>query len=159
MPQLASDLRIQVRYNAACAAAMAGCGQGKDADKLDAQERARLRQQALDWLRADIKAYQQSMQIAGDKGGPTIAKRMQHWLQDDDFAGVRGAASLGKLPEAERKEWHKLWEEVEALRKRAAHPPNTPNAAPSWNTLDPEKRESGGCTRAAKQIPYKTRSA
>ena len=45
------------RYNAACTAALAGCGQGVDADKLDAKERARLRQQALDWLRADLKAY------------------------------------------------------------------------------------------------------
>jgi hypothetical protein len=46
-------------------------------------------------------------------------KRMQHWLQDADFTGVRGPKSLAQLPEAERKEWQKLWEEVEALRMRA----------------------------------------
>jgi hypothetical protein len=44
---------------------------------------------------------------------------MQHWQQDTDFAGVRGDA-LDKLPQAERQEWRKLWEDVEALRKRAA---------------------------------------
>ena len=28
--------------------------------------------------------------------------------------------ALAKLPEAKRQEWHKLWDDVEALRKRAA---------------------------------------
>jgi hypothetical protein len=42
----------QYRYNAACCAALAAGGQGKDADKLDDKERARLREQACDWLRA-----------------------------------------------------------------------------------------------------------
>ena len=72
-PQLADDLNAQHRYNAACAAALAGCGQGVDADKLDAKERARLRQQALDWLRADLKAYQQVLEKSAGKAGPAIA--------------------------------------------------------------------------------------
>ena len=49
-PALADDLNNQHRYNAACAAALAGCGQGKDAAELPAEESARLRKQALDWL-------------------------------------------------------------------------------------------------------------
>jgi hypothetical protein len=40
---LADDLSSQHRYNAACAAALAGCGQGKDADDLSEQEHARWR--------------------------------------------------------------------------------------------------------------------
>ena len=102
-PKLADDLNAQHRYNAACAAALAGCGQGVDADKLDAKERARLRQQALDWLRADLKAYQQVLEKSAGKAGPAIAQRMQHWLKDDDFAGVRGEEALAKLPESERR--------------------------------------------------------
>jgi serine/threonine protein kinase/Flp pilus assembly protein TadD len=127
-PQLADDLNAQHRYNAACAAARAGCGRGEDADKLDAKERARLRQQALDWLRADLKAYRQAMDKSAGKAGPMIAQRMRHWLQDSDFACLRGTESLAKLPEVERKDWQKLWEEVEALRQRAA---KTPRAASS----------------------------
>src|SRR5437763_2953473 len=49
-PALAADPRTSVHYNAACAAALAGCGQGKDADQSDEKERGRLRRQALDWL-------------------------------------------------------------------------------------------------------------
>jgi tetratricopeptide (TPR) repeat protein len=111
-PKLADDLNAQPRYNAACAAALAGCGQGKDADKLDSKERARLRQQALDWLRADLKAYRQAMEKSAGKAGPLIAQQMQHWLQDSDFAGVRGDKALAKLPEDERVLWRKVWADV-----------------------------------------------
>jgi hypothetical protein len=45
---------------------------------------------------------------------------MQHWLGDPDFAGVRDAQALAKLPEEERKDWLQLWEEVAALRHKAA---------------------------------------
>ena len=114
-PQLAGDLNAQHRYDAACSAALAGCGQGKDADKLDSKERVRLRQQALDWLRADLKAYRQMMEKSAGKAGPTIAQRMQHWLQDGDFSSVRGDKALAKLPESERRDWQQLWASVAAL--------------------------------------------
>ncbi len=39
-PRLTGEQPSAHRYNAACAAALAGCGQGKDADHLDAQESA-----------------------------------------------------------------------------------------------------------------------
>src|SRR5262249_18294648 len=111
-PKLADDLTAGHRYDAAGAAALAGCGQGKDADKLDAKERERLRQQALDWLRADLKAYRQLMDKSSGKARPEIAQRLQHyWLSDDDFNGVRGDA-LSKLPEAERQSWQQLWADV-----------------------------------------------
>jgi Flp pilus assembly protein TadD len=122
-PKLADDLKTPHRYHAACAATLAGCGQGKDADKLDAKDRARLRQQALDWLRARLKSNRQVMEKNADDASPKIAQRMQHWLQNTDFAGVRGPEALARLPEAERKEWQKLWEEVEELRQRAGGKP------------------------------------
>jgi tetratricopeptide (TPR) repeat protein len=115
-PPLADDLNMQHRYNAACAAALAGCGQGEDAEKLDTKERVRLRQQALGWLRADLKAYRQVLDKSSGKAKPAIAQLMQHWLKDTDFAGVRGSDALAKLPEAERQQWQKLWQEVESLR-------------------------------------------
>lgn len=122
-PKLANDLNAQHRYNAACAAALAGCGEGADADKSEAQERARLRQQALDWLKADLKAYREVMGQSAGKAGPAIAQQMQHWLHDADFAGVRGTESLTRLPEVDREEWKKLWKDVEALRQQAVQQP------------------------------------
>jgi serine/threonine-protein kinase len=118
-PQLADDLRGQFRYNAACAAALAGCGQGKDASQSDDQKRARLRRQALEWLRADLAVYRRDIENAPDRAGPAVRERMQHWQQDQDFAGIRGPEALAKLPEAERQEWQKLWRDVADTLARA----------------------------------------
>src|SRR5262249_11379811 len=90
LPELADDLQFQPRYNAACVAALVGCGQGKNADHTDAKERARLRHQALEGLRADLAAYRRLLDKQPDKPHRGVAERMQHWQQDKDFAGVRG---------------------------------------------------------------------
>jgi serine/threonine-protein kinase len=121
-PKLADDLQQPHRYNAACAAALAGCGQGKDADQTDIKERLRLRQQTLDWLSADLAAYRNLLDKESEKAGPEIVKRMQYWQQDKDFALLREAKALYNLPEAERIVWGKFWAEVEELRQKAAKP-------------------------------------
>jgi tetratricopeptide (TPR) repeat protein len=115
------DLSVgEVRYNAACAAALAGCGQGKDAAGLGDPERARLRGQALAWLRAELDDQRQRLDNEPAKARPTVLQQMQHWPRDADLAGVRGAEALARLPEAERADWQKLWADVETLRRRAA---------------------------------------
>ena len=120
-PALAQDPRTHDRYNAACAAALAGCGQGQDAGGLSDRERARLRQQALDWLKEDLRAWGQLLEAQPDQTR-AAAGRLAHWLKDPDFAGVRGEQALAKLPAAERAAWQRLWKEVQALRQRAVRP-------------------------------------
>jgi serine/threonine protein kinase/Flp pilus assembly protein TadD len=124
-PKLADDMKHAHRYNAACAAALAGCGQGQDADKLDDAERAKLRRQTLDWLTADLAAWAKMADKAETR--PKVQKSMQHWQQDPDLAGVRDAAALAKLPEAERAAWQKLWAGAADLSKH----PKAPEAAPA----------------------------
>ncbi len=59
--------------------------------------------------------------ILPDPGVRTQAVQvLTHWREDDDLAGVRDADALAKLPDAERQEWQKLWQEVEALCKQPA---------------------------------------
>jgi tetratricopeptide (TPR) repeat protein len=108
------------RYDAACAAALAGCGQGKDADKLDSEQCARLRRQALDWLRADLEAWGRLLDQEPDKAraAARVIKDLQHWLVDPDFAGVRGPEALAKLPKAERQPWQQLWGDVADMLAR-----------------------------------------
>jgi serine/threonine protein kinase/Tfp pilus assembly protein PilF len=112
-------LVIPNRYNAACAAARAGCGLGKDADQLDDQGRARLRRQALDWLRADLHAKGLLLDKDSNNDGPAVLAQMRLWPADPDFSGVRGPEALAKLPEAERQPWQKLWTDVANLVNRA----------------------------------------
>jgi serine/threonine-protein kinase len=118
-PGLAGDPQAGHRYNAACAAALAGCGRGQDAAGLGEKERARLRQQALDWLRADLGAWRRLLEKGPAENRPVIAGQLAHWLEDPDFAGVRGSEALARLPEAERQPWRGLWDEVADVLARA----------------------------------------
>src|SRR5262249_40931901 len=67
------------RYDAGCAAALAGCGTGEDAAKLTDADRAALRKQALAWLRADLDAWVGRLNADPGKAGPVVAKQMQLW--------------------------------------------------------------------------------
>jgi tetratricopeptide (TPR) repeat protein len=112
-PELADDLQKGRRYNAACLAAQAGCGKGKDADQPTEEQRADLRRKALAWLRADLAAWRQQLEKDPDRARPAVRQQMQHWQRDGDLAGVRGTDALAKLPEAERRAWQEFWADVE----------------------------------------------
>jgi hypothetical protein len=117
-PSLASAAN-GLRYDAACAAAAAGCGDGKDAAKVSEGELAAFRQQALDWLQTDLNAWRGLLDKDPNKGRRTVAQSMQHWLRDPDFKGVRGSDALARLPEAERQPWRQFWGDVQVLLDRA----------------------------------------
>jgi hypothetical protein len=121
-PGLAADLRAGHRYHAARAAALASVGKGEDAAKLDDRERADLRKQALDWLRADLALW--SKRAGGDDPNDRagVQKQLEHWQTDPDLAGVRDKDALGKLLADEQKAWRKLWDDVSAVLKRASEP-------------------------------------
>jgi hypothetical protein len=118
-PQLADDLKTTHRYNAACAAALAATGQGTDVAKLDDQEKARLRQQALDWLRADLALRSKQLQTGQPADRAAVQMVLQHWQKDTDLAGLRDAAALAKLLAEERAVCERLWADVAAVLKKA----------------------------------------
>jgi tetratricopeptide (TPR) repeat protein len=118
-PRLADDLGKQHRYNAACAGALAGCGQGEEAAKLKDEEKSKLRRQARDWLQADLDSYTKILKAGNVRSVMPVIQRMAHWQQDADFAGVREFKELTKLPGEEKQAWQKLWTEVQRLHKDA----------------------------------------
>jgi tetratricopeptide (TPR) repeat protein/serine/threonine protein kinase len=113
-PQVAEDLQAKHRYNAACAAALAGCGQGQDAAQLNESARVNWRRQTLQWLRADLAL--RTRQLESDK--PEVQRALRHWQEDRDLAGIRDKSALARLPEAERQAWQKLWADVAATLVR-----------------------------------------
>jgi serine/threonine-protein kinase len=121
-PKLADDLNASHRYDAARSAALAAAGQGADAAQLDAKERTRLRQQALDWLRADLALRRQQLESGKPADRATAHWWLRHWQMDPDLAGLRDPAALAKLPAAERAACAKLWADVAALLKKAETP-------------------------------------
>jgi tetratricopeptide (TPR) repeat protein len=118
--KLADGRKAGHRYNAACFAALAGCGKGEDAAKLDAKEKARLRQQARAWLQADLTLRSKQLQSGKAADRAEIRATMRHWRHDADLAGVRDKEGLARLPKEERAAWGKLWAEVDALLAKAA---------------------------------------
>jgi Flp pilus assembly protein TadD len=113
-PKLADDLQARHRYTAACAATLAAAGEGADATQLEETERARLRRQALGWLRADLALWSKQMK-AGPRAQAMAGLVLRLWQQDPDLAGVRDPKLLAMLPPAERQHWRQFWKEVEAL--------------------------------------------
>jgi tetratricopeptide (TPR) repeat protein len=116
-PRLGDDLRTGLRFEAASAAALAGCGRGQDDPPPSETRKAELRRQALDWLKLDLTL--RSQQLATADARKDVARAMTRWSTALDLGGVRDSEALAKLPDAEREEWRALWADVEALLKRA----------------------------------------
>jgi hypothetical protein len=81
--------------------------------------RVRLRGQALAWLRADLRARAAWVEKGTPQQRAAVVKVLRHWQADPDLAGVRDAAALAGLPEAERADWQRLWADVQALLEKA----------------------------------------
>ena len=119
-PKLAEVVPAGARYNAACAAALAGCGQGADADTLDDKERALWRRQALEWLRQDLAWWGKALDNGDAQTNAQVRQQMRHWQTDGDLAGVRVKDALARLPDEERKQWDRLWSDVDLLLRRVS---------------------------------------
>ena len=114
-PKLAEDLNVPNRYNAACAAALAGSGLGKDDPPLHEEKKAHWRNQALDWLKADLTAWSKLLESGSPQARQAIPQTLQQWKADTDLAELRDAPNLVKLPDDEQKACRALWAEVDAL--------------------------------------------
>jgi serine/threonine-protein kinase len=121
-PKVAETVVKGYRFYAARAAVLAGCGQGKDADRLDDKERASWRRQALDWLRQDLSWWDKALKSGNAQTRTEVRWRMQYWQADDALAGVRTKDALARLPEEERKQWESLWSNVGAMLRRVSEP-------------------------------------
>jgi Tfp pilus assembly protein PilF len=114
-PKLATDYRAGGRSAAARAAVLAASGQGVEA--LDDASRARLRQQALAWLQADIAGWSRSLDSI-----PASREKVRQALAamriDPALAAVRDDAALDKMPAMERADFRQLWQRVGELSRR-----------------------------------------
>jgi serine/threonine-protein kinase len=118
-PQLAQDLRYGHRYNAARAAALAGCGRGEDGVSLGQQERARWREQARQWLRADLAIWNKVLAAETAQARELVRRTLTSWRGDPDLAGLREPLALARLAADERKDCLGLWREVGVVLERS----------------------------------------
>jgi tetratricopeptide (TPR) repeat protein len=118
-PKLGENLQERYRHQATGRAVLAGSGQGEDDPLPDETARNRWHTQARDWFRADLRLYAKTLESGNANDPGVVVKHLKHWKECPDLAPVRDPEARKKLPEAEQKEWQALWEEVEALLKRA----------------------------------------
>jgi serine/threonine protein kinase/Flp pilus assembly protein TadD len=116
-PALAEDLARGYRHQAACAAALAAAGQGKEAAQLGEKDRGKWRHQALLWLRADLELWRRQARD-GQAALQALAGQLTAWQSDPDLAGVREPKALAELSGEERKAWQQFWADVAAQCKR-----------------------------------------
>ncbi len=121
-PKLGDDREASHRYSAACSAALAAAGQGEDDPPPDQPARAKLRAQALEWLKAELTVWRKVLETGPAQARPTVVQTLQNWKQDTDLAGIRNEKELAQLNEPERKQCQTLWAELEAVLKRAQGP-------------------------------------
>jgi tetratricopeptide (TPR) repeat protein len=117
-PQLTEEPRTGYRYDAACSAALAGCGRGEDRPELGHAERARWRAQARQWLLADLDAWAKKLGSGSAANRAKVHETLAWWRQDPDLAGLRDPGELSKLAADERTEFAALWAEVAAVLAR-----------------------------------------
>jgi serine/threonine-protein kinase len=113
-PKLAADRQARHRYNAACAAALAVAGEGKDAPP-DVTAKAHHRAQALSWLRGELDAWKKVVETSTPEQRTAVVPILRHWQEDTDLASVRDPAALAKLPNDQRSAWQALWADVDRL--------------------------------------------
>ena len=118
-PKLAENPQAGTRYNAACAAALAGCGKAKDNPAPDDACKGKLRRQALDWLKTEHAAWSKILESGPPQSRPVVAANLKHWKEDTDLAGIRDNAALSELPQEERAACQKLWSAVDRLLTKA----------------------------------------
>lgn len=112
-PKLLDDIRSQYRYNAACAAALAGAGQGEDAAKSDAVH-------ALLGGSCPRLAAGRSRFLGQGGGGrsvqaTTVRLYLTRWQNDSKLASVRDVGAVATLPADEQDAFRKLWDDVRKL--------------------------------------------
>jgi tetratricopeptide (TPR) repeat protein len=107
------------RYDAARSAALAGCGKSRDDPPPNDAAMAKLRAQALEWLKAELHDWFEALEQKPPGQGKSVERVMTYWKNELDLAGVRDADALAKLPDSERQAWQKLWSEVDALNRKA----------------------------------------
>jgi tetratricopeptide (TPR) repeat protein len=121
-PKLAGNPRTALRYNAACAAALAAAGKGEDDPKPDEAARALLRQRALGWLKDELAAWSEILDSADAKARAAMIPVLLHWQKDPDLTVIREGDALAALSAAERADWLVLWAEVDRLLEQAKKP-------------------------------------
>jgi hypothetical protein len=101
---------------------LGGCGRGDEAARLDEADRAALRRQALEWLRADLAGRARRLEGGRPQDRQSVRAELRYWQGDAALSGVSDAGALAALPPEERAAWQELWADVAAVLAKTGDP-------------------------------------
>jgi WD40 repeat protein/serine/threonine protein kinase len=110
-PKLADARETLPRESAARAAARAAAGESLD-EPLDDVAKAKFRRLALEWLKAELTAATELRKASPASDRSILVKVLNDWQRDLDFASIRGAESLAKLPADEGAAFRQFWADL-----------------------------------------------
>ena len=84
----------------------------------DDGRRIELRQLALEWMRADLRFWSQTME-SNPEERRRISVGLAHWQRNPDFRAISDPKVLETFPATEKEAWKALWFEAYRLRERA----------------------------------------
>lgn len=116
-PELTEDLKSAYLHNAVRAVALATAGQSENAASMDESERTRLRQQGLDWLRADLNLRRRQLKSDLPADWAMALTALRDWQNNKDLRGIREPAALAPMSADEQQSFTRFWADVEALLK------------------------------------------
>jgi hypothetical protein len=102
-------------YDSAVSPVLAAAGRGEDGSLLDERERARLRKQAFEWLRADLELYAKKMESSKAEDRAEVQAALRPWQEEADLATIRDPAALELLSAEEKDAFGRMWADVADL--------------------------------------------
>ena len=111
-PAAADPGKSPIRHYAAACAALAGAGEGREKQAIDEKLTASWRNQAFEWLQADLTFWNKQIETGRADKYLAIKQNLERWKIDSDLAGIRDQKALERLSEDERKKFQAFWDEV-----------------------------------------------
>ena len=96
---------------------LATAGQSENAVSMDESERTRLRQQGLDWMRADLNLRRRQLKSDLSADWAMALTALRDWQNNKDLGSIREPAALAQMLADEQQSFTRFWAEVEALLK------------------------------------------
>ncbi|WP_020468764.1 serine/threonine-protein kinase [Zavarzinella formosa] len=114
-PRLADDHVGRLRLFAARAAALTGGGRGEGAANLSELAKSHWRDQARQWLRAELATWAKVLNGASEESRELVRRKLTQLQTDPDLSALRQPSELAKISDEERMDSLALWDEVTVL--------------------------------------------
>ena len=112
-PALATRPDPDLRFAAACAAAMAAGGVGQDSGSLNPAQRTDMRAAALKWLTDDLDAMTAQLNLGDHDSSDRFERNLKLWRSTSELASVRRESDLQKLSPDAIDQWNTFWSSVD----------------------------------------------